>query len=45
VTTRYDGIIVHSLHPSNISAEEGVRRGAVGAATKRETGAYRPNGV
>jgi len=40
VTARYDGIIVHSLHPSNISAEEGVRRGAVGAATKRETPAF-----
>jgi hypothetical protein len=27
------GTILHSLHPSNTSAEEGVRRGAVGAAT------------
>jgi hypothetical protein len=52
MSARYDGIVVHSLHPSNISAEEVVRRGAVGGGYEkgdpgllRKTGAYRPNGV
>jgi hypothetical protein len=30
VTARYGGIILHSLHPSNISAEQGARRGGAG---------------
>jgi hypothetical protein len=39
VTARYDGIIVHSLHPSNISAEQGseTRCGRVGHRVKKLT--------
>jgi hypothetical protein len=39
VTARYDGIIVHSLHPSNISAEQGseTRCGRIGHRVKKLT--------
>jgi hypothetical protein len=52
VTAHYDGIIVHSLHPSNIIRRRGseTRCGRGGyekgdPGLLRKTGAYRPNGV